>query len=98
MIRHVVVFDWKPEATAEQIAAVPEALAGLPAAIPEIRNYQVGSDIGVSEGNMGFAVVADFDDVDGYLVYKDHPAHRTVITEKISPIVGARAAVQYEIS
>ena len=43
-------------------------------------------------------VVADFDDVDGYLVYRDHPDHQAVIQELIRPILAARAAVQHDFS
>jgi hypothetical protein len=41
-------------------------------------------------------VVADFDDAGGYLVYRDHPAHRAVVEQYVTPIVAERAAVQYE--
>ncbi len=48
-------------------------------------------------GNFDFAVVADFDDAGSYLAYRDHPAHRAVIDERIRPIMAGRSAVQYEI-
>jgi hypothetical protein len=41
--------------------------------------------------------VADFDDVDGYFVYRDHPDHVAVINESIRPILADRAALQHEI-
>ena len=95
--RHVVTFVFRDDATAEQIAAITEGLAGLPAQIPEIRDYRFGPDLGINEGNHQFAVVADFDSMDDYLVYRDHPAHVTVIAEAIRPILAARAAVQFAI-
>ena len=97
MFRHVVLLRFAPEATAEQRRAVAEALAELPAQIPELRRYQFGADAGVSEGNFDFAVVADCDDVDGYRAYATHPAHVAVITERIRPILAERVAVQYEV-
>ena len=48
-------------------------------------------------GNHDFAVVADVDDVDGWMGYRDHPAHRRVIDELITPAVDTRAAVQYQL-
>jgi hypothetical protein len=96
MIRHCVALTFAPDATAEQIAAVEAGLAGLPAAIPEIRGYSFGRDLGLAEGNATFMVVGDFDDVAGYLVYRDHPAHQQVIAECIRPILVGRSAVQYE--
>jgi len=95
MFRHVVLLRWKPEATTEQRASVANGLAALPGLIPEIRTYTIGTDAHVNEGNYDLVVVADFDDVDGYLVYRDHPDHQTVIRERITPILAERAAIQH---
>lgn len=98
MIRHVVMLTWTDTATSEQRRAAPEALETLPPLIPEIRSYQVGVDAGLAaQGNSDLVVVADFDDVDGYLVYRDHPAHQDVIARFIRPILASRAAVQHEL-
>ena len=97
MFRHVVTFVWTDDATEPQKTAVADELRGLPAVIDTIRDYRVGPDAGLAEGNAEFAVVADFDDVDGYVVYRDHPEHQRVIVEHIRPILASRTAVQYEI-
>jgi hypothetical protein len=97
MVRHVVVFTWSPEATEEQIAAVVDGLSGLPAQIPQLRDYRFGPDVGVVEGNGDFALVADFDSFADFAAYRDHPAHQAVLGTRILPILAARAAVQYEI-
>jgi Stress responsive A/B Barrel Domain len=96
MIRHVVVFRWTPEATQEQKQRVAAELGRLPALLPVLRAYHVGADLGLVEGNFDFAVVADFDDLAGYLTYRDNPEHRAVIAKFIQPIAAQRAAVQYE--
>jgi len=97
MFRHVGLLGWTPEATPEQRAAVETGLATLPGIIPQIRTYTIGSDARVNDGNYDLVVVADFDDVDGYLVYRDHPDHREVIREHITPILAERAAIQHEM-
>lgn len=97
MFRHMVMFSWKPEATEEQKRAVADQLATLPGKISELRDYRFGADAGINPGNADFAVVADFDDVDAYLVYRDHPEHRAVIDACITPIVDSRTAVQFEL-
>jgi hypothetical protein len=96
MIRHVVMFRWAPEATQEQKQRVTTELARLPALVPSLRAYRLGADLGLNPGNFDYAVAADFDDADGYLAYRDHPEHRAIVEEFIRPIVGERAAVQYE--
>lgn len=96
MLRHVVMFRWTSDASDADKDHVASGLAALPDLVPTIRAYRFGPDAGINEGNFDFAVVADFDDVAGYLTYRDHPSHRAVITEHIAPILAERAAVQYE--
>ncbi len=97
MVRHIALFRFQPDTTPEQVQFLAEGLAELPGAIPTVRRYHFGPDLGVNEGNFSYAVVADFDDADGYLVYRDHPAHQAVIRDRIAPLRIERAAVQYEI-
>jgi hypothetical protein len=98
VLRHVAVFRWKEGTSEEHVEAIVDALRALPAQIPELRRYQLGPDAGLVPTNHDFAVVADLDDVDGWAIYRDHPAHRRVIDELISPVVESRAAVQYLIA
>jgi Stress responsive A/B Barrel Domain len=96
MIRHVAMFRWTAEATEEQKQRVVAELRRLPTLLPTLRAYHFGPDLGLAEGNFEFAVVADFDDLEGYQAYRDHPEHRKILAEFIRPIAGQRAAVQYE--
>jgi Stress responsive A/B Barrel Domain len=98
MFRHVVLLKWKESATADERRAALEGIATLPGIIPEIRGYQFGEDAGlVAQGNSDLAIVADFDSVDDYLVYRDHPVHQEVIARTMRPILESRAAVQHEL-
>jgi len=97
VFRHVVLFRFNPEVTPEQRRAIVDELRTLPGIIPELRDYRVGLDAGVNDGNHEMAVTADFDDVDGYLVYRDHPEHQRIIVELIRPAIAERAAVQYAL-
>jgi hypothetical protein len=97
MFRHVVTFRWKPEAGPAAAAELSAALAELPALIPVLRDYRFGPDAGLSESNDHFAVVADFDSAEDYLVYRDDPAHRAVIDRLILPNVESRHSVQLDI-
>jgi hypothetical protein len=97
MFRHVVLFTWTEDATEAQKHTLAIELRKLPAAIDAIRTYHVGLDVGMNPANLDFAVVADFDDADGFVTYRDHPAHRAVIKQHVEPIAATRVAVQYEI-
>jgi len=96
MLRHVALFTWKPDASEVAIRAFSDGLAVLSTQIPEIRSYRFGPDARLGGGNVDFALVADFDDVDAYRRYAEHPAHRHLIAELLMPIVAGRHAVQYE--
>lgn len=97
MIRHIVLFRWKEGTTPAQVAAALDGLRALPAQIPEIRAYVVGTDVGGMEGHWDVAVTGDFADLAAFRVYFDHPAHQAVVKERILPIREARAVVQVEI-
>ncbi len=95
MIRHIAMFKWTAEATAEQKQAVAAELAGLTATMPWIQGYTFGPDLALVADNFDFAVSADFDDEAGYFAYRDDPAHHEVIQRTISPIMAQRVAVQF---
>jgi hypothetical protein len=95
--RHVVMFQWAEGTTTGQQQEVADRLAALPAVIPEVGTLSLGADAGVNPGNFDFVVVGDFASRDDYIAYRDHPAHRAVVDGYIKPILGARAAVQYEM-
>ncbi|NUP03157.1 MAG: Dabb family protein [Nonomuraea sp.] len=97
MIRHIVLITWAGHATDEQKAAVETELKKLPGVIPELKAYTVGADAGIDQGNHDFGLVADFDSVDDYLVYRDHPQHKAVLAEHVKPILATRAAVQLSL-
>jgi hypothetical protein len=97
MFRHVVLFTWKDDATEARKRALHDELAKMPPAIDVIRAYKYGPDAGINAANCDYAVVADFDDDAGYITYRDHPVHRALVENYVSPIVASRAAVQFEI-
>lgn len=92
---HVVLFRWIDQVSEEQVRTITRVLGELPASIPEIARFRCGTDAGLAPGNWHYAVAADFDDEAAYLVYRDHPAHRAVISEHIEPVLADRIAVQF---
>jgi hypothetical protein len=96
MIRHTVLFRWTAQATEEQQEAAHDQLAKLPSLVPSVREFALGPDAGLNQGNFDFAVTADFDDETGYLAYRDDPAHREIVTRYIQPILGERVAIQFQ--
>ena len=96
MFRHVVMLRFADDTTDEQKEALRAGLRRMPELIPEITAYRFGNDLGLRDDNFDFVVTADFDSVEHYIVYRDHPDHQKAIAELIAPIMTARAAVQFE--
>ncbi|MEM7288700.1 MAG: Dabb family protein [Actinomycetota bacterium] len=97
MFRHTVLLKLNDDATDDQRDTIREALAALPALIPEIESYTIGTNAGDRPDNFDFAVIGDFADKAAYQVYADHPDHIRVIQEHIAPLLTGRAAVQFEV-
>ena len=97
MFRHVAVFTWTPESTPEQRDGAVAALHRWIDEAAEFGTVSVGVDAGLAEGNGDVAVVVDLPDKETYLAYAADDRHQTMIREHIRPILGARAAVQYEL-
>jgi len=94
--RHVVMFQWADDVDENHVDGVRAALDNLPEQISQVRQYVHGSDVGVAEGNFDYVLVADFDTVDDWRTYRDHPAHQLFIAEHIVGKIKQRAAVQYQ--
>ena len=97
MIRHVSLLTFVDDVRVDQVEAIERALRGLPERLP-IRAYAFGRDLALNEGNAGFGIVADFDDIGHYFTYRDDPEHQRILAELVKPVLAQRTAVQYEVS
>ena len=96
MIRHVAVFRFVPEFTADEREHWMALLRGLPAKIPSLRSMSVGRDVLGGPSSADLAIVADFDDLDGLELYSRHPAHAEVLSISAGVKVSL-ATVDFEI-
>jgi len=79
MLRHVVMFGWKPDTPAEKIREIEDAFRALPAKIPQITAFEWGTDVSVQGFSRGFThfFVVSYDseaDRDAYQVHPEHQA------------------------
>lgn len=93
--RHVVMFKWSDGLGDDHVRRVRDGLDALPPVIEQIRSYVHGPDLGVTDGNFDYVLVADFDTEDDFLVYRNHPVHLQFIQDVITGNTADRAAVQY---
>jgi hypothetical protein len=52
--------------------------------------------MGLRPGTGDYAVVALVDDAEGLTAYLEHPAHVKAVTERLTPLVLSRQAVQIQ--
>lgn len=95
MIRHVVLLHWKPNTSAEAIAAVTDAFTTLSTLIPDIRSYQFGPDLAIYDSNADYVVVADFDNEADFKAYVVHPEHTALMKEVSVPIMASFSSAQF---
>ncbi len=81
VLRHVVLFAFKPEATPTEIALVEAAFAALPGQIPEIVDFEWGTDVSIEGRAQGFThcFLVSFADEAGRAAYLPHPAHQAFV-------------------
>jgi hypothetical protein len=97
MIRHVVMFRWKPEFPEADRQAWLDAVRRLPGEIDVLTALSAGPDALGAARSWDHAIVADFERIEDVATYTDHPAHRPLIAVSGAG-AEAIASVDFEIS
>jgi Stress responsive A/B Barrel Domain len=81
LLRHVVLFAFKPTATRANIANIEAAFAALPGQIREVRGFEWGTNVSPENLANGFThcFVVTFADAAGRDIYLPHPAHKAFV-------------------
>lgn len=81
VLRHVVLFQFKPETTDKQVEEITSAFAGLPGKIDAIVDFEWGTDVSVENKAGGFThgFLVTFRDEKGRDAYLPHPAHQEFV-------------------
>ena len=95
--RHVAMFRWADHVDTEHVQRVREAFDELAGLTLGLRHHTHGSDVGVSEGNFDYLLVADFESVADWRMYRDHPTHVLLVEELISGHVIEQVAGQFQV-
>ena len=81
LLRHVVCFQFKDDATEDQIREVEKAFAQLPKKIDAIVDFEWGTDVSTENRTQGFThcFLVSFRDEAGRDAYLPHPAHKEFV-------------------
>jgi len=96
MLRHVVMFKFKDEATEAEVKTVTDAFADLKNHIPEIKDFEWGmnnSPEGLNEG-LTHCFLVTFDSEEGREVYLPHPKHLEFV-EVLKPHLDKVTVIDY---
>jgi hypothetical protein len=94
MFRHVVQMSWNRPLSEQELARVCSVLDELGAQSPDVRAFSHGPDAGIREGGASYALIADFDDPEGWKAYSVHPAHDSV-RNVLRDLVREQSVVQF---
>ena len=97
MVRHVVLFRWNEGTTDAQIADVAAGLSQMSTEITSIKAYSHGPDLKLGSDRFDYAIVADFDGLEGWRVYDEHPLHNKLRADLVRPLIAERAWAQFEL-
>ncbi len=100
MVRHVVMWTFRPEAEGasreENARRARERLAALPAKIPQIRAFEIGLDLRTEAGTWDLVLVSAFDSEADLAAYQAHPEHVRAATW-LKTVRDLRASVDYRV-
>lgn len=81
LLRHVVLFAFKEDATEQDIREIEEAFSALPGKIPEIKDYEWGtnnSPEGLNDG-LTHCFLVTFASEEDRAIYLPHPEHQAFV-------------------
>jgi len=92
MLRHVVLFKFKDDATPDQVKQVEKAFLALPSAIKEIKDLEWGINNSPENLNQGlthcfFLSFNSEKDRDAYLPHPAHKAFGAILTPYLDKVV-----------
>lgn len=96
MIRHVLLFRFKPETSAEEARTLLAELAELPSRYPAMRRFGLGENVSQRDQTFSHVMSLEFDgrqQLEAYL-YSSH--HERFVQMRFLPNVAERVIGSYE--
>ncbi|GGI80435.1 Dabb family protein [Legionella impletisoli] len=89
MIKHIVLLEFKPSATSEEITHLFFKLSILQGHISSVRSFSYGQNTSPEQLNKGFnhAFIMEFENTASRDAYLAHPEHKNVAQQVIFPLL-----------
>jgi hypothetical protein len=95
MVRHVVMFKFKPETDTRARVDFARMLTGLKDDVEVIQSLEIGQDFLKSPRSYDILLVVDLEDEEALKIYAGHPDHQPVL-KRASEICQHVAVLDYE--
>ena len=95
MIRHTVTFTLDHQSGSKEEAVFLDAARGL-ALIPTVKKFECLKEIG-KKNNFNFGLSMEFENMNAYEEYNNHPFHQDFVQEHWIPYVSDYIEIDYEL-
>ena len=93
MIRHMVLFTFKPAVGEEPRRELLALLADLPRQFPTMQGFQLGANVSKRDGRYSHGMTMSFNSLDDLEDYLNSDRHESFVRDKFAPIIEERSIV-----
>ena len=95
MVRHMVLFRFRPETGTATRRSVLNKLGGLPGEFPAMQRFGLGENVSDRDDTFSHAMTMEFAGLDELVSYLNSDAHEELVRVWFAPHVAARAIASY---
>ena len=95
MIVHVCLLNFVAPLDPTQTREIFDGFSRLAKLIPEIKSYTFGPDLELRSGNAQYALVAEFENEEHFVIYRDNPEHIAFAKTVMAPLIKSVQSSQF---
>lgn len=96
MIRHMVLFRFRPETPPDLRRTVLDRLADLPAHYPAMERFGLGENASERDDSFSHVMTMEFATLEMLRAYLNSDRHEALVHDWFAPNIAARAIASYE--
>ncbi len=97
MVKHMVLFRFKPDTPAEVQADLLTSMGELPIHFPAMKRFGLGVNVSERDQKYSHAMTMEFDSVADLKSYLNSEYHEGSTASRFKPVIQERAIVSYEL-
>jgi 2,3-dihydroxy-p-cumate/2,3-dihydroxybenzoate 3,4-dioxygenase len=97
MIRHILLFSFHADTSAEAARSMLEEFARFPMRFSQMRDWELGRNDSSRDDTFDYAMTVKFEDRAALHAYLDSAEHERFVTERFRPLIKQRAIATFEV-